>query len=294
MDLQPENPASTPRKKRATQSAGKTERAKTPIGGLRVPSHPKGLNRSVTRALLLMLDIAHRANPQSFVDLQRQHKVPKATLHNLLLTLETLNFLRRDEETGKYSVGFAALEVAAAAAAGPADLPALLGPILQSLVEENNETCHLGILHGGEEVILKRLDPLEQVVRLASTVGRRHPAHASSGGIASMALTFSEDDIVALPDTLSQLTENTIKTRDQLRQRLKDVRDKGYALDLEEAYMGVRCVAVAVSVPNWPVVHISFSLPLQRASIERLRALAKPLAVAAKEIEKILSVTPRA
>lgn len=294
MDLQPDNTASPPRKKRTTQAASKAVGAKAPVGGLRVPSHPKGLNRSVTRALLLMLDIAHSANPQSFVDLQRQHKVPKATLHNLLLTLETLNFLRRDEETGKYSVGFAALEVAAAAAAGPADLPALLGPILQRLVEENNETCHLGILHGGEEVILKRLDPLEQVVRLASTVGRRHPAHASSGGIASMALTFGEDDIVALPETLSQLTENTMKTRDQLRQRLKDVRDKGYALDLEEAYMGVRCVAVAVAVPNWPVVHISFSLPLQRAPIERLRALARPLAVAAKEIEKILSVTPRA
>ena len=241
-----------------------------------------------------MLDIAYRANPQSFVDLQRQHKVPKATLHNLLLTLEALNFLRRDEETGKYSVGFAALEVAAAGAAGPADLPALLGPILQRLVDENNETCHLGILHGGEEVILKRLDPPEQVVRLASTVGRRHPVHASSGGIASMALTFGEEDIAALPGTLPQLTENTLKTRDELRQRLKEVREKGYALDLEEAYLGVRCVAVAVSVPHWPVVHISFSLPLQRAPIERLRALAKPLTVAAREIEKILSVTPRA
>ncbi|MDR7031158.1 IclR family acetate operon transcriptional repressor [Rhizobium rosettiformans] len=241
-----------------------------------------------------MLDIAHRASPQSFVDLQRQHKVPKATLHNLLLTLEALNFLRRDVETGKYSIGFAALEVAAAAAAGPADLPALLGPILQRLVEENNETCHLGILHRGEEVILKRLDPLEQVVRLASTVGRRHPAHASSGGIASMALTFREEDLAALPDILPQLTENTIKTRDHLRQRLQEVREKGYALDLEEAYIGVRCVAVAVSVPNWPVVHVSFSLPLQRAPVERLRALARPLAGAAREIERILSVTPRA
>jgi len=294
MDLQPHSSDSAPRKKRTTQSAGKADGAKATNDGLRVPTHPKGLNRSVTKALLLMLDIAHNPSPQSFVDLQRQHKVPKATLHNLLLTLEALNFLRRDEETSKYSIGFAALEVAVAAAAGPADLPALLGPILQRLVEENNETCHLGILHGGEEVILKRLDPLEQVVRLAAAVGRRHPAHASSGGIASMALTFSEDDIAALPSTLLQLTENTMKTPEQLRQRLMEVREKGYALDLEEAYVGVRCVAVAVSVPNWPVVHISFSLPLQRAPIDRLRALAKPLTEAAKEIEKILSVTPRA
>ena len=77
--------------------------------------------------------------------------------------------------------------------------------------------------------------------------------------------------------------------------RLDEIRDKGYSLDLEEAYLGVRCVGVAVAVPPWPVVHVSFTLPLQRASLERLRALAKPLMVARKEIEKILSLTtPRA
>ena len=69
---------------------------------------------------------------------------------------------------------------------------------------------------------------------------------------------------------------------------------KGHALDLKEAYPGVRCVGVAVSVTGWPVVHIRFSLPLQRSSVERLRALAKPLMGAAREIEKILAVTPRA
>ncbi|ACP21586.1 putative transcriptional regulator (plasmid) [Sinorhizobium fredii NGR234] len=255
---------------------------------------PAGLNRSVSRALDLLLDIAHNPYPQSFVDLQHQHRVPKATLHKLLFTLEALHFIRRDQETGKYSVGLAALEVAAAGAASPADLPFLLKPILEKLVEENNETCHLGILQGGEEIILKRLDPLEQVVRLALTVGRRHPAYASSGGLASMALSMTDADLEAFPEALPQLTENTIKSREELRERLAEVRAKGYSLDMEEAYIGVRCVGVAVAVPNWPVVHISFSLPLQRAPVERLRALAKPLLAAAKEIEKILSVTPRA
>jgi IclR family acetate operon transcriptional repressor len=257
-------------------------------------ARPAGLNRSVARALDLMLDIARKPTPQSFVDLQKQHKVPKATLHKLLFTLEALDFVRRDNDTNKYSVGIAALEIAVAGAAGPAELPMILGPLLQKLVQDWNETCHLGILHGGEEVILKRLDPLEQVVRLAPIVGRRHPAHASSGGIASMALTFTDADVEAMPDALPQLTTNTIKTRAELRARLEDVRKVGYALDMEEAYLGVRCVGVAVAVPHWPVIHISFSLPLQRASIERLRTLAKPLIAAAGEIEKILRVTPRA
>jgi len=272
----------------------RTLKARVPRAKPAGKARPAGLNRSVARALDLMLDIARKPTPQSFVDLQKQHKVPKATLHKLLFTLEALDFLRRDNDTNKYSVGIAALEIAVAGAAGPAELPMILGPLLQKLVQDWNETCHLGILHGGEEVILKRLDPLEQVVRLAPIVGRRHPAHASSGGIASMALTFTDADVEAMPDTLPQLTANTIKTRAELRARLEEVRKVGYALDMEEAYLGVRCVGVAVAVPHWPVIHISFSLPLQRASLERLRTLAKPLIAAAGEIEKILRVTPRA
>ena len=109
-----------------------------------------------------------------------------------------------------------------------------------------------------------------------------------------MALLPDDAALKGLPAKLPTLTKNTIKTRAELQSRLQEVREKGYALDLEESYLGVRCVGVAVAVLGWPVVAISFSLPLQRASIERLRALAKPLMAAAKEAEAILALTPRA
>ena len=108
-----------------------------------------------------------------------------------------------------------------------------------------------------------------------------------------MALRLDESVITSMPEALRQLTPNTIKTRTELLTRLDEVRKTGYALDLEEAYLGVRCVGVAVAVPNWPVVHVSLSVPLQRAPIERLRALAKPLKQAEAEIERILRATPR-
>ncbi|QFI68745.1 IclR family transcriptional regulator [Sinorhizobium alkalisoli] len=272
-----------------TRESGQTVRAKA---GAR--SRPAGLNRSVTRALDLLLDVAHSPAPKSFVDLQKHHRVPKATLHKLLFTLEVLNFIRRDEDSGKYSLGLAAMEISAAGAAGPGDLAMILRPVLQRLVQESDETCHLGILSGGEEVILSRIDPEAQIVRLAPQIGRRHPAYASAGGLASMALKLDETVITSMPEELRQLTKNTIKTRTELLARLDEVREKGYALDMEEAYVGVRCVGVAVAVPHWPVVHVSLSVPLQRAPIERLHALVKPLMAAAKEIERILIVTPRA
>jgi IclR family acetate operon transcriptional repressor len=249
----------------------------------------------VARALRLLLDVAHGSNSLSFAEFQLRHKLPKATLHKLLATLESMNFLRRDPITGKYSVGVAALEFSSGYAAGPEDLPNILAPIMQRLVNECKETIHLGVIYGGEEVMLQRLDPPNQIVRIGAIIAHRHPAYATAGGLAALAVSPDKSFLDALPTELPPRTKNTIKTRSELLARLEEIREKGYSFDLEEAYVGVRCVGVAVAVPRWPVVHVSFTLPLQRASIERLRALAKPLMAARKEIEKILSVTtPRA
>jgi IclR family acetate operon transcriptional repressor len=256
---------------------------------------PTSVNRSVARALRLLLDVAGGANSLSFAEFQARHKLPKATLHKLLATLESMSFLRRDAATGKYSVGVAALEFSAGYAAGPDDLPSILAPIMQRLVNDWKETIHLGVIYGGEEVMLQRLDPPNQIVRIGAIIAHRHPAYATAGGLAALAVTPDKSFLDALPEELPPRTKNTVKTRAELLARLEEIRERGYSLDLEDAYLGVRCVGVAVAVPRWPVVHVSFTLPLQRAPIERLRALAKPLMAAAKEIEKILLVTtPRA
>lgn len=246
------------------------------------------LNRSVARALEALLAIARSDRPLSFVDLQRRQNVPKATLHKLLSTLEALNFVRRDPETAKYSVGLTAHEVSASSSTRPGDLRSVLDPMLHKLVEEWNETLHLCVYDEGEEIILDRLDPAFQMVRLATGIGRRHPAYATSGGLAALAILPEDVALKGLPAKLRTMTVNTVKTRKELQARLRKVREMGYAVDMEEAYIGVRCVGIAVPVPGWPLVTVSFSLPLQRGDEGRMHALAKPLLVAASEIERAL------
>lgn len=248
-----------------------------------------GVNRSVARALQILLDVAHSPRPQSFVEFQTRLKLPKATLHKLLYTLETLGFLLREKETGRYSIGLKALELSASATARPSDIHSVISPVLRRLVEEHDETGHIGVLDGTEEILLERIDPPCQVVRLA--IGRRHPVYGSSGGQAELAAR-GEAALSELPEKLKPLTKNTIKTRKELLQRLQEIRAKGYALDMEECYPGVRCVGVAIDVPGWPVASISFTLPRQRATVERLRELAKPLLAAKQEIEAILALMP--
>ena len=257
-----------------------------------------GLNRSVARALQILLEVSKSEKPLSFMDLHKQLELPKGTLHKLLYTLETLNFLRRDEDSSRYSIGLAVLELNARGLAKPGDLRSILDPILHRLVEEWHETLVLCVYDDGEEIILDRLDSPYQVVRVTTAMGRRHPAYATSGGLAAMALLSEKLAFQGLPAKLRTMTQNTVKTRKELRARLREVKEKGYAVDMEEAYIGVRCVGIAVSVPGWPIVTVSFTLPLQRAAIERMQMLSQPLLEAAREIERALTraapSTPRA
>ena len=54
-----------------------------------------GLNRSVASALQVLLEVAISEKPLGCMDLYKRLKLPKGTLHKLLYTLETLNFIRR-------------------------------------------------------------------------------------------------------------------------------------------------------------------------------------------------------
>ncbi|MCB1498570.1 MAG: IclR family transcriptional regulator [Bauldia sp.] len=247
----------------------------------------RGINRSVARALDILVDVSRSGASQSFVDLQLKMKLPKASLHKLLFTLETLGFLRRDE-TGRYSVGWSTYELAGTTTR-PGDVLTVIAPVMRRLVAKYNETGHIGVLDGTDEIIIDRIDPPQQVVRLA--IARRHPAYCTSGGLAALALR-GEAALQLLPDRLTPRTPNTIRTRKALVTRLSEIRQAGYAFDCEEAYAGVRCVGVAIDAPGWPVASMSFSLPLQRGSFEKLRELARPLMAAAKEVEETLAGVP--
>jgi IclR family transcriptional regulator, acetate operon repressor len=272
----------TPSKRKAKQPEKTLTKGRAPL---------RGASRSVDRALQILMEVARSPKPTSFVDLQKRLALPKATLHKLLSTLQERDFLRRDEESGKYVIGLAIFEVAAGVST-PTDIRALVNPTLRNLARQYDEACNLGILDGGEMVYLDRVDPPDQIVRLASLVGRRIPAYASAGGTAALASLYDEAILTLFPAALPAApTRNTLRTREELQQRLADAREKGYGIDLEETFVGVRGVGVAISVAGWPTIAVSFTIPLQRAPIERLRELARPLMQAANEIEAVLKRT---
>ncbi|MEV7623586.1 IclR family transcriptional regulator [Actinoplanes sp. NPDC089786] len=234
--------------------------------------------RTVERALWLLRTIAATPAPMTFGELHKVSDLPRASVHNLLATLEETGFVVRDGN-GRYSVGLAAFEVGSAHQVRTG-LLRLAEPILRDLVRRHNETCHLGILDGSDVLYVERLEST-QPVRLTTATGRRVPAHATGIGKALLALRPDAEVAALYPTGLPSLTPSTLTAVPTLLRDLTETRRRGWAIDNEESTPGVRCAAAAVAVPGWPATGISLAVPLQRAADDRIAELGADVRAAA-------------
>ncbi|WP_236706297.1 IclR family transcriptional regulator [Frankia sp. ACN1ag] len=102
-------------------------------------------------------------------------------------------------------------------------------------------------------------------MRTFTEVGRRVPLHCTGVGKALLS-TLGDDEARAIlrHSTLSTHTATTIVEVDALLDELAGIRARGYALDEGEMEVGVRCVAMPVSVPGMSPMALSVSGPAVR------------------------------
>jgi DNA-binding IclR family transcriptional regulator len=86
---------------------------------------------------------------------------------------------------------------------------------------------------------------------------------------------------------LERMTPNTIVEFRDLVLELERVRNKGYALDNEESFPGIRCVAAPIHSRNGKIVAaISATVPKQRMGEKRMREIRKEVVETARLISE--------
>ena len=129
------------------------------------------------------------------------------------------------------------------------DLRAMIHPLLSRVGEELNETIHMAVLDRAEVIYQDKIEAPHSI-KLPSVIGGRNPAHATGVGNALLAWTYPTDEAIttwAAPWTpLPAPTHRTITNPAKLAEQLTQVRERGYAIDIEENETGVRCAAVPI------------------------------------------------
>lgn len=189
---------------------------------------------------------------------------------------------------GVYHLGIACFAIGQVAL-GQLDIRRVSQPYLQELNRQTRETIHLTVRHGLSAVYVEKLDSPEQL-RIHSRIGASVPLYCTAVGKVMLAYMPDDERERLLPQlTLQCLTPNTVSNFQELNSELFRVRKNGYACDLEEHELHIRCLAA----PIWDHAggvnaSLSITAPVVRMAVTRLRQLAPLIQTAGLQISRQL------
>jgi IclR family acetate operon transcriptional repressor len=215
-------------------------------GAKEEPSSANYQVRALERALDI-LDAFSLAEPTlTLTALASRAGLAKSTATRLLAVLEERGWLERSAETERYRIGVRAFEVGSVYIQ-TTTLEVEAQPFLRALAEGCRQTASLAIMRRDEVVHIAVLAP-DRPIRFTTPIGQREPAHATGLGKALLT-ALSDDELIALVSRggMTARTARTVTSLADLRVQLVAARERGYAVDEEESYDGLSCVAAPVS-----------------------------------------------
>ena len=241
----------------------------------------------VADRLFLVLETLASDGPIALADLSRQLALNKSTVHRLLCSLIYMGYVKQDTDTQKYDLSLKILSLSNRLLSRM-DILEIVRPHLKKLSEKTGETVHFVQLDGAEAVYIYKEESYQNSVRMVSKVGNRIPLYCSGVGKA-MAADMDEEQIRRFWEAsrIIRLTPHTITDFPRFREKIEEVRKKGYALDDEENELGVRCIAV--SLPDYKGrarYAFSISAPAARMSDERIAQLGEIILKEKQDIQQ--------
>ncbi|MGZ4255723.1 MAG: IclR family transcriptional regulator [Solirubrobacteraceae bacterium] len=233
-------------------------------------------------AVLDVLDALDRHGPVTLAQLSRETGVAKSTLHRVCSTMGERGWIARDSASGNIELG---PRVAWLARANPASaLTAGFYEAARGVVERHNETICLTVLDGCESVFVAKQET-SHPVRLVTAVGSRLPAFASASGRVMLA-DLPEREITTMykGSELVTPTGRRLRGLSELLTILRDARRRGFAENVDETALGLRCLAVPVGPPGRVAGAITLCVPSGRMDAARKREMLPDLIAAARAL----------
>src|SRR6202022_991889 len=257
--------------------------------GIEPKSHAAGEARdgggqSVDRALVIIETLAEDDEGYRLSDLAVRTGLSTSTVHRLPPALEKRRFVHSDRHESNWHVGAQSFAVGAPFARRR-NFVAQAMPYLRKLRDQTRETANLAVVDDESIIVLSRMESRE-IMRSLTKVGGRVAMVASGVGKAVLA-TYSDEDVNAIihRQGMPRLTEKSLVRPSHLFRELEAIRRQGYAVDDEEARMGLRCVAAVVyNDCGEPLAAISASGMTSRVTDDRLPTIGRTVREVAAEL----------
>jgi len=181
-------------------------------------------------------------------------RLNKTTVHRLLNAMGKFELIEKNAETDRYRLGLKLHELGSKAVESR-NVRAEAHRFLLELSRESKETVSLAVPGPGGALCLDRVDSPKTIIIVRTAIGSLFPPHAAAVGKAALAhLPEHEIDAILLSSGMPRYTAFTKTRLEDVKQELREVAQRGYALDSQEVERGLSGVAAPVLARDGRVI----------------------------------------
>lgn len=241
----------------------------------------------IDRAATLLDTISRYSKPVKLKVLSADTGLHPSTAHRILRSLIDNRFVDRDTN-GDYRLGQRLLQIGNRLH-GNIDLRAVALPYMERLRDNLGETVNLTIREGDVVIYFEKATP-NRMMHVQQVIGVRAPLHVTAVGKLILGMSGEEEICnYAQRTNLPSYTRNTLSSLPALTEECLSSIKQGYALDNEEAEIGVGCIGVLLYDRSGSVTAgLSVSAPIERRKDEWI----SELVTAGEMISTQLGYTP--
>lgn len=244
--------------------------------------------KSLHKALRVLNCFAEK-QPLGITEISEKLGLYKSNVFDIVSTLTAMNYLSRNEESGKYYLGKSLVKLGRVAEEH-FSFHNVAAPHLTQFSNEIGEITHLTVPIGYQLYYMNSARPSGSTPYISAVLSNSYDSLNCTGSGKAM-LSRMPDEFVEeyLSQPMQRQTEKTIIDPDKMREELIKIRERGYAVDDEEYAIGLRCVAMPIVDGNGEVLGaMSASGPSTRFTETRQQQIAEKLRVHICEIQNNL------
>lgn len=232
--------------------------------------------------------VAAAGTPVSLAETARRTGLHRSTAHHLLQVLVRSGYLRQDETTRSYALSPKLFQLTGRTWSTE-QLGEIARPYLEELTRLTGEGSSVATWVG-ERVRIACKQETDGPVRVVQDVDADRPLYCTAVGKALAAWLPRAEVLAALARTpMVARTPKTITTPEAYEAELRRIRNAGYAIDDEEQYLGLRCIAMPVfSHTGQVIASMCVVGPKHHMTHQKLQAVRAPLAAQARALSEHL------
>lgn len=225
---------------------------------------------STVEKALSLLDKFDRSTPElGLSEIAKQSGFDKATTRRLLLSLAAGGFVEQDSESRLYRLGPSLLRLARLREAAFPFVD-VSRPIVDELSAETGETVHVSALAGATLSTVYVCESA-RAHRVAVALGTRLPFNCTASGVACLAFGAESLRRAAFAQPLARLTRHSIGSVAELKRRVAEARQSGFAANDQGFEDGVSSVAAPILAGSGEAVGaISIASPTARVDAKTI------------------------